>query len=464
MKNTIKIVLRIQLYIIMTIQILFSCIWMVCNVNVIPLFGDSHEYIRLSQTFELDEYRTILYPLILRVAMKLQSWTHIPYHSIVFVGQTLLCFFCMYYVVHTFAKLLQLEQFGIVKKAFISFYLISIPMITFMNFAILPDSIALSMLCLIVAQCIRIFRAETFRWQEIVCLFFAFLAEALIRADRVYSCGLFILIFCVIMLVKKKGRVFVLSSAITVLVVGMISFCVNSATQKPGFYNRVSTSAAFVLLDRVVWPNMAANYDDYSDEIRENISLEEAQHFDEHNNNVMYYLAPLLEERVGHARAEEMYKEMAGVVLRNQGGKVLYDITDDFLGFLFAPTTAYLSYHGKVETNNGWNLHCCSSKTPKLVDQYVRSYNLLFGVVLFICAIIMFLYRSFIIKDEKHRAFIGLWAPFLAMTVIISLWFSLGDGAPPNDRYVLIGHMTWAMFILGMFGVSQSNIKTKGKI
>ena len=55
--------------------------------------------------------------------------------------------------------------------------------------------------------------------------------------------------------------------------------------------------AAMLLICFVVVGNMEANYSDFSEEIKNTITLEDAKTFDSHNNNVMYQMAPLVEEK-----------------------------------------------------------------------------------------------------------------------------------------------------------------------
>ena len=61
---------------LMAIQICFGFAWMVVNLANIPIFGDSTEYFNLSQTLMVDEYRPLLYPLLIRIAVKVAN--HLP--------------------------------------------------------------------------------------------------------------------------------------------------------------------------------------------------------------------------------------------------------------------------------------------------------------------------------------------------------------------------------------------------
>lgn len=55
----------------------------------------------------------------------------------------------------------------------------------------------------------------------------------------------------------------------------------------------------------------------------------------------MYQMAPLLREKAGEDRAEELYKEMASTVFKNQPGKVIFDILEDITCVLFTPVSAF---------------------------------------------------------------------------------------------------------------------------
>lgn len=76
---------------LMAIQICFGFAWMVVNLANIPIFGDSTEYFNLSQTLMVDEYRPLLYPLLIRFAVKVANHLPLAYQTLAYIGQTLLC-------------------------------------------------------------------------------------------------------------------------------------------------------------------------------------------------------------------------------------------------------------------------------------------------------------------------------------------------------------------------------------
>lgn len=460
-KNVFSRVLWIILGGIMLVQIVSGICWMAANFTNIPVFGDSTEYFNLSQTLQVDEYRPILYPLLIRIAVKLCAWLPFQYQTLLYIGQTGLSLLCIVYLTwqlcSIFAPALKKERRSlfIAGVIFVSLYILCIPMITFMNLTVLTDSIATSMLLSAIGALVRIFHSKTPFGGDFLVVLFSMVIEYTVRADRLYTCTLFLFITLTVYVVKNRRNAFFRRAAALSLSVVLFSAGIaggiNKATQQPGLYGRIPTTLGFVLLDRIVWPNMVENYRDFPDEIQKLITREEAKTFDSHNNNVMYQMAPLLRERAGEERAEEIYKEMAGIVFRNHPAKVIMDIAEDILCVVFTPVSAFLSMYGLADTADDWNLHCVSQNSVRLSNFYYQFYLYTF-IILFILSVLLFL-SAVILKKKRGRgrpgAVFRLLAPGFLLCVIIALWFSVGDGAPPNDRYALLHYVIWTFWVLG---------------
>lgn len=448
---------------LMAIQICFGFAWMVVNLANIPIFGDSTEYFNLSQTLMVDEYRPLLYPLLIRFAVKVANHLPLAYQTLAYIGQTLLCILSAIFLSVQIGCLLfpnfkkQNSKLFYLGSVFTGLYITCIPMITFMNFSILTDSIATSMLMLMIGALIHILNVDAADWKSYLLVTLSMLVEYTIRADRLYTCTLFLVISFIVLLVKNRHSAFFRRGIPLVLATVIISTgaatAVNKATQHPGIYNRIPTTFGFVLLDRVVWPNMTQNYNDFSDEIKSLITEDDAREFDRHNNNVMYQMAPLLREKAGEDRAEELYKEMASTVFKNQPGKVIFDILEDITCVIFTPVSAFLSIYGLANTSDDWNLHCVSQNSQTFSTIYYNYYLYTF-MFLFLMSILTGIVRFVRRKPQnmkKHTSGISrLLSPGFLLCVIIALWFSIGDGAPPNDRYALLHYIIWTLWVLGM--------------
>lgn len=461
--------LRIKRYIIllasliMLVQIGFGLLWMVKNFDSIPGFGDTNEYVEMSASMDLDEYRPVLYPLVLRAARSIDE-EH--YYRYVYVLQTALSLFAMTYAVHVLGSILQSGKRGPkhterrsswkdrLRWLLCGLYLTTIPMITFMNFTVLTDSIANSLLVLFLTFGVDLIYGRGLSIRCCAGFAVTLILQSILRADRLYSGLLLLAIIGIIAVVRRKKhrRLIALAMAGVALISFTVTRIVSTSTQVTGSRGRVRTSLSFVLLDRVVWPNMAANYDFFPQEIKDNISLEEAQTFDSHNNQVMYFLAPMLEVRVGREKAEEYYRTMAGVVWGHDAGKVLKDIGENIGMYMISPFMHRMAVKRiYTKTNIGWNMHCMSLTMPELSRQYD-----LWGFCCLVALLSLALLekigdlaawarRRNEQKDAQRRGAGWLLIPFIISGLIISLWFSVGDGAPPNDRYTLIVYTTFGL-------------------
>lgn len=459
MKRKVVCVVCILIGLAMTVQIALGVIWMGLNLTNIPAFGDTTEYYQLSQTLQVDEYRPILYPLMIRGADMICRQLSIGYQTILYLVQTAVSFGSILYLTCILGKIItgksELPQkFFRSAVIFVSAYIMCIPMITFMNFSVLTDSIATSMLLFAIGAIVQTFYGNKPLWRGFLVIAVSMLIEFLVRADRLYSCTLFLLICFVAYLIKKRKGICIRRTVAWMVV--CILFCTGAATaangltQQPGLYGRIRTTFGFVLLDRVVWPNMTENYEDFPQEIKDMVSKEDAETFDSHNNNVMYQMAPLIREKAGEEQAEEIYKDMAKIVFHNQPLKVLSDIVEDIICVIFTPISAYLSRYGNVQTADSWNLYCVS-RTSETFSNIYYAYYLNSFMSLLVIACLCFALRLF--RRERGAFTVSkLLAPGFLMCLIIALWFSIGDGAPPNDRYALLHYVIWAYWALGNVG------------
>lgn len=338
-------------------------------------------------------------------------------------------------------------------QLFLTLYLMTIPMLTFMNFTVLTDSLATSMLVLFLASFVRLLGGDGLNIGNYLLMGCSLVAESLLRADRLYSSLVLMLVLFIMLICRSKENRRRL--VIVGLCVGLLSTFlvkgIGKVTQTPGVHGRVKTTLEFVLLDRVVWPNMYANYWNFPEEYRYIITSDEAQIFDLHNNNVMYQLAPLVIARVGEDKAREVFRTMAAVVFDKNTKKVIGDIGEDVAAMAFTPISSLLNAKGRCSKADSWNIDCMSTVTPDLTVQYNTYYQYTFlvlasfGLLLTICACLSH-------RRRNLRSFVKFLIPFAGMSMILTLWFSLGDGAPPNDRYALIIYLFWSLIVVGMIG------------
>lgn len=453
-------VINIAVISFMAVQIIFGLIWMIQNVNSVPGFGDTPEYIKLSESMKVDEYRTIFYPFLLKCSIALEHRLGIAYHYFMYAGQTVLCYVCILYMVHFLFKHI-LKESKLFKEVYVSLYLLTIPMITFHNLTILPDSLALSALLVVITQLVK-FITESVNIKDSVIFFLAIMLELMIRADRIYSLSIVALIYCVVGLIKSKDWKKYLTVILLTFFAVVLNLGINSVTQKKGYYGRVETNLPFVLLDRVVFPHMTENYEYFSDEIKANVTIEDAQLFDSHNNHVMYSFAPMLESKVGKEKASEMYVEMAKVVWKNDKSKVISEIFYKFRLMFFMPIYGDLCMKGKVWTNFGWLYYNFSQVNEKLTRNYIKFYDIGFAyIVLGLSVLLTILGIAFKNSRQQILHWLKALALYFIILFVIVLWFAVGDGDGANHRYVLLGYIIFTILPVGVFSEFNRLINDK---
>lgn len=441
----------------MVVQMVFSFVWMVKNFNTVPGFGDTGEYIGLSESLALDEYRPILYPLVLRVARKI-SPEH--FYHYVYVFQTLLSFGSMCYAVFAIDSVVTIRSERNKNNVFFwvfgGLYLTSIPMITWFNFTILTDSMATSLLVVMLSAVIQVIYKGDLSLRNGIIIALSLIGQSLTRSERFYSEVAIIFVFATMALLRnpKRRRIIALGTACILVISVCFVSVVKSKTQIKGRNGRADTSLSFIMLDRIVNPHMTENYQYFPQEIRDNITLEDAEYFDTHNNSVMYQMAPLLEGKVGKAKAEEYYRTMAKIVWEHSSKAIISDVGDTILHIMVTPLMHYLAlksiYH---RSNVGWNVHCLSSSTPELTLRYdIISFYIL---LLTIGIAIIILIGNLIQHTHRKGPFVLL--PYFMQGAVTCLGFSLFSGAPANDRYMLIFYVAYALFSLWVFSNDELN-------
>lgn len=104
-------------------------------------------------------------------------------------------------------------------------------MITFMNFTILTDSLGLSFLLIMVSELLQVMRLGSVSLKNILIIGSSYIAQALLRADRMYN-AILMIVLCVIVILFKKN-IFVkrkIQTGLIIIIVCVISFGVVKIT------------------------------------------------------------------------------------------------------------------------------------------------------------------------------------------------------------------------------------------
>ena len=461
-------ILRAAVLAAMVFQIVAAIVWMAYNLTAIPPFNDAREYEILGESLELDEYRPILYPLFVRAANRLGAWMGVPYKGVVYLSQSLVAFACILLALRTVRSLLadRLDPSIAASRSRLllaALYVWSFPMIVFMNFAGMTDAPALSMTLLFLSALLALHfmeRPGRGAWAQLVL---SFVVGSLVRGDRSYLFLAWGTVLTLALFAFRPGRRW---RRLSVLVALVLSFAVvmgvNRATQTPGCHGRPKTTFSFVLLDRVVWPHMVECLELFPPEIREIVSRHDAKLFDRDNNNVMYYMAPLVVDAVGREHGEELFRVMAKTVFLAKPFRVSYEIVHDVAKAFFAPfaqTVEIYNVRCHRKPSRCINPYCYNfrnflTRTPVLA-RILNVGGLHLFVLLFLGAV------AWRIRTKSLRSAVRdarrVLVVFLGFAMMLALFYGLGDGAHPNSRYSLVSDFNWALVLLLLLSLRRAS-------
>ena len=443
----------------MAVQLGLMSAWMLFNLGGTPTFGDAREYLNLSRSLAVDEYRPVGYPVVVGCAVWLEGRIHLPHVFFIYIFQAAVQAAAAIFAVSTIARLFPAGALARgaspADLRFAALYAASFPLCGMMCFAGMSDSLALSATMVYLAAMLAVFHGERGSVRPYAAALVAFCAGSMVRGDRPYLFLLTGLAAAVFWLVRGKGRRrAALCFAATLACAFAAVATVNRLTQQPGLYGRPRTTLDFVLLDRIVWPHMTECYDSFPAEVKRLVSRDDARNFDENNNNVMYVFAPKLEKRVGEERAHELYRTMAGAVFRARPGEVLGGIAHDVAKVMFAP---FCQLAGIYDTRCHEGRRCINPYcyNPRCFEGPARNLARAANAIplhLFAAAFLFAI--AALVKSGGARRRLAASAPALAVffgfSLALAIFYSLGDGALPNSRYSTIVDVSWVLALLAL--------------
>jgi hypothetical protein len=426
--------------------IAIAAIWSMKNFVNEPRYGDTPEYWALSQTLSVDSWRTIGYPLLLKLARNIGN---IPTaRCLIYALQIIISYIAALYFFNT------LNMFSVVSLKKKTIYLlalvfVSMPLITHFNLSILTDSLANSLFIIGISVIARFIFLDKFNKSDFAVGSMAILASCLIRAERALIFSI-ILSLCIVWLwLAIRDRKKLLMFAVFPVFV-IAAFLLNHGLQKPSqdrpplnvtasVFNRVSRT---IIYDR--YANMPAL-------IQSRIDPQLAHNW---QNNDFYGIQVLnkLKDSDG-TRAMRSAIKNSLLCCSLHIGK---EIVGDFLEYIFAPIT-YIKESLFVHTDPTWWTNTRMSMfSPILTMVYVRlSFVLTAALITFSAA----RYKTPQV-DKRFVIFLSL------VILLLVLMFTLNTSLDFHIRYGLpIYSIETGLFLwFGLAGFFiEPSIKHKAK-
>ena len=435
--------------IVMLLGVLVGALWTFYNIDFIPKYGDTSEYLELSRTLRGDQYRGILYPTILNCSSALASSVGLPMHIIVYFLQSVVALFSVYCLA---TLMLGNSISSQIISAFISISVFFNPLVNHFCLTLLTDSLATSFTILFITFLTKgcfLNSPPAKRTLYFICATLSFVLMATIRVEKLYLAG-FLFFGCCIALVIFKHRCHKMQTTTAHCLIAFLFFAIGMGTavlinKETTVYNTSRPPLDFKSLafNRVVWPHMNDVYKYLPKSLKQQITPEEARQFDSHNNYVYPFLVRTLSKRDG----AQQITNITLLTLEHFPFRVIGKIIFDFVKYS-APNFAFPMEAANIlpkSVATSWTISRMEMFTPVLSRAY-----LLIGSVQFVVLFAFFLIKIPRPPDKDAKTSLltsfscrlGHWAPFtfliLGATVLLNAgMFTLFAGMDAHIIYAL---------------------------
>jgi len=197
------------LNVILALQVILAIVWISGNIQSIPLYGDSDEFIRMSTLLRGHSYRTVFYPWILNLLMLVSTTFFI---EILYGTQWLLSFIAFYYFFCISFRWLTgcvppqqaTKRTIYAPPLFPALFMASNPLITHFNLSVLTDGMALSFSLIFMTSLLSYLYLKGSRKSSFIIMAVSFILMSLMRVEKLYF-GLLI-VFLVLLYEHWEGR------------------------------------------------------------------------------------------------------------------------------------------------------------------------------------------------------------------------------------------------------------------
>ena len=415
--------------------------WTLLNAGIVPAYGDSQEYLNAAQTLRVDQYRTILYPFVLRMLWVVREGVAAPFTPLIYAFQWLALALSTTLFVHAATSLLRpnwSKRRTRLMTIGATLMVISDPLIAHFSLSLMSDSLASSLTIATIASLALALSGQgaqagpRWKWLAIALLLLFFMAFS--RVDKLYLAAVICLCAVWAIYARRGQAAFPARIAATVLGLLVVTVAavvgVNKATQT---YNvdRPPLDLSSLAFNRVVWPHMAETYPYLSRRVKAIVSKQEAEHFDQHNNNVYTLLAGLLKSNPGNrAVINEITLTTLSRFPAQVAGKTVFDLAKYTLPNVAFPLELAHVLPESVATD--WTHTRMQQVVPAFTDValWISQIVFLLGGVPITLAMLQ--------RKDRPRIGDSLMA-WLTVIVVVSnsLLFGLEAGMDAHIRYAL---------------------------
>lgn len=422
--------------ILMALQILSGLLWAAGNLWSLQGFAETRELLEISDTLVTDEYVGILYPCLIRCARLLALAVPVPYYVFLYLLQW----------GAGFAVLLRILG-PIPRRAFCALWVMTIPVVNQFYLAVLPQSLAASLLLLCLYECRKGERVRGAVWGS--------LAGLLVPEYFLFAFGIYIVEWVCSVLRGRKGSGWqnaFWKGLAPLLAACLLCGAVTVTAVEPYSRGRMARTPAAMALHRMVWPNFSSNqyfwYGLITDVFQQD-ALEEISRDPEKVARVFGYG---MEEVYGKKEAQRIYWDMAGVTFRMRTREIVGNMINDFTLYALQPFVLSGNLEGEGVSYSGWNYGRMAENTPGLTRWYVSfAGNLLLPVGLLCLFWRLAGGRRKGTKGTEAGKLFPLLRRGAVLSFALAVWYTMSASGMQDYKNAIPISICWGILILLLF-------------
>ena len=430
------------------IQIGLGLAYLCVSFSSFQEFGDSYLLIEASKNLCFDEYTGILYPLFLLCMRGFTYVIPVPLFIPVKIFQLLAAFFSGIFLMQTIYKR------HWIKNVYGSLCIMTMPFIMQCHTALLPQSLALTLLLLELSFFIRFVRQDKEKMGNLAAVGCCMLLLTLLMPEYLLFASVFVIVGTGYLFAKKINQKFRPALCVILLVCLVLSFVSVIYERQEHGTMREKRSLAAMTLSRFTGSRFEETYGYWPEDLRTCISEETVIWCGEHALDRQQLLVQQAVSALGSERAEQAFFEAAKFGFQVYGKEVRHEILIDMATYTFSPFLLQYQLQGRGPISfSGRNYDILRTCCPRLSAYYINYAGWWFamGILLSVlCGLMDFVIilngkrKGQIMEKRNVREVVTcLWTGFLTGMLMVVCYTFQGSGIMDYKNTIFLLVVYW---------------------
>ncbi|MBQ7972906.1 MAG: hypothetical protein IJ291_05590 [Lachnospiraceae bacterium] len=373
------------------LQVVFAGYWAFTNGNNVQEFYDTSFYLKSAGMYGLDAWHLPGYVMVINIAQTVFGFLGDGYVWGVYLFQTLFSLFIFTEAIRSLGLHFFKKEIPYKVAVLFGLYIVTVPIIWQMQFALLPDAICLAASCILFAKSLELTadRAK-FRWDCLYVIAGGLLVTATYDRYAFYGAFLWSLFCCIYVFAdrfmihpnskRKLGTagcipvLLLLACVIHVLYPGAVKSEVNQATGLQGVVaNSVSYSPEADLMHRFTLYEQKEASAFYGEVLQKYFDDGYFAEYEDTQEGLFYVAAPLMEKELGSREAKKLFMEMNLTGFRQNWTGHLVQMWKEVTGYVFMPVSAVKYMYNAANSKYGYNYTRMWEREPVLTRDYMHT-------------------------------------------------------------------------------------------